>query len=82
MSSRQQSGLISVIVTAHNEGSEVVRTLESIRANTPGPYEIVLVDDASTDDACVGLELESCHTKLFWLTNIRLTVAVTACRRM
>jgi len=55
MNTRQQSGLISVIVTAHNEGDEVARTLESIRASTPGPYEIVLVDDASTDGACLGL---------------------------
>jgi len=56
MGSRDKSGLISVILTAYNEGDEVARTLESIRANTPERYEIILVDDGSTDGACSGLE--------------------------
>jgi glycosyltransferase involved in cell wall biosynthesis len=45
---------ISVVITAHNEGDEVQRTLESLRANTRGPLEIVLVDDGSADSSCEG----------------------------
>jgi len=47
---------ISIIMTAHNEGDEVGRTVTSIRENTAGPYEIVLVDDGSTDGACENME--------------------------
>lgn len=39
-------------MTAHNEGEEVQRTLHSIRENTEPPYEIILVDEASTDGSC------------------------------
>jgi glycosyltransferase involved in cell wall biosynthesis len=45
---------ISVVITAHDEGDEVQRTLVSIRENTRGPLEIVLVDDGSTDRSCEG----------------------------
>ena len=44
--------LISVVVTAHNEGDEVRRTIDSIRANTNAPCEILLIDDGSTDKSC------------------------------
>ena len=46
---------ISVIITAHNEGEELRRTVESVRENTQQPFEIVLVDDGSTDGSCDGL---------------------------
>ncbi len=47
---------LSAIITAHNEGAEVLRTIESIRANTQLNYEIIVVDDGSTDGSCDGLE--------------------------
>ena len=47
---------IGVVITAHNEGDEVRRTVESVRANTRGPMEIILVDDGSTDGSCRGIE--------------------------
>lgn len=43
---------LSIIITAHNEGAEVRRTLDSISANTTGRYEVLLVDDASSDGSC------------------------------
>jgi glycosyltransferase involved in cell wall biosynthesis len=48
--------LLSAIITAHNEGREVLRTVESIRANTRLDHEIIVVDDGSTDGCCDGLE--------------------------
>ena len=47
---------ISVVITAHNEGEEVRRTLQSVRGATRGLLEIILVDDASTDGSCAGIE--------------------------
>jgi glycosyltransferase involved in cell wall biosynthesis len=50
------SKLLSVIVTAHNEGDEVLRTVDSVRTNTRSDHEIIVVDDGSTDGSCSGLE--------------------------
>ena len=43
--------LVSVVVIGRNEGSRLVRCIESIRAIAPlpGPVEVVYVDSASTD---------------------------------
>ena len=42
--------LVSVIVPAYNYGRFVAQTLESLRAQTLGAWECVVVDDGSTDD--------------------------------
>jgi glycosyltransferase involved in cell wall biosynthesis len=47
---------LSAIITAYNEGAEVAKTVESIRANTRSDHEIIVVDDGSTDGSCDGLE--------------------------
>ena len=47
---------LSVIITAHNEGEEVERTVRSVQASTRCKCEILLVDDGSTDGSCQGLE--------------------------
>ena len=46
---------ISVIVTTHNEGGELERTLRSVAANTRFLREIIVVDDGSDDGSCVSL---------------------------
>lgn len=46
---------ISAIVTARNEGAEVVHTLNSLRA--AGADELILVDDGSTDGSCAPEKL-------------------------
>jgi glycosyltransferase involved in cell wall biosynthesis len=53
---RRGSRPLSVILTVHNEGDEVLRTVESVRANTRSDHEIIVVDDGSTDGSCSGLE--------------------------
>ena len=45
---------ISVVITAYNEGDEVLRTIESVRENTRSEHEILLVDDGSTDGCCTA----------------------------
>lgn len=53
LSSRHDtSPRLSVIITAHNEAEEAARTVVSVRDNTLGPREILLVDDGSTDGCC------------------------------
>ncbi len=47
---------LSVIITAHNEGPEVLRTVESVRSSTRLDHEIIVVDDGSTDGSCSELE--------------------------
>ena len=73
---------LSIIITAHNEGDEVRRTLESIAANTTGHFEVVLVDDASTDGCCDGLEMEGLrvikHTERVGIAYSRNEAATTA----
>lgn len=61
--------LISVVITAHNEGEELGRTIQSIRENTQAAHEIILVDDASTDGSCEpyrrdSVRLISHHTRI------------------
>lgn len=41
---------LSVIIPAHNERSNLPRVLATLKAMTEGPDEIIVVDNASTDD--------------------------------
>jgi glycosyltransferase involved in cell wall biosynthesis len=50
--------LVSVIITAHNEGLELSRTIASVETNTRSPIEFVVVDDGSTDGSCQNLARE------------------------
>ena len=50
---------VSVIIAAHNEGPEVAATVESVLINTRGLKEVIVVDDASSDGSCEGLEGDS-----------------------
>ncbi len=47
--------MLSTIITAHNEGSEVRRTVRSVRRCTRMPVEIIVVDDGSSDGSCLDL---------------------------
>lgn len=42
----------SIIVPAHNEGRDVFLTLEALHAATDLCYEVIVVDDGSTDGCC------------------------------
>ncbi len=40
---------VSVVIAAYNRGPRIARTLDSVRAQTRRPGEVVVVDDCSTD---------------------------------
>ena len=42
--------LISIIIPARNEKLNILRCLESIQKQTYGNFEVIVVDDNSTDD--------------------------------
>jgi glycosyltransferase involved in cell wall biosynthesis len=42
---------ISVVIPCYNNGAHLAETLTSVRAQTRKPLEVILVDDASTDDS-------------------------------
>ena len=45
------SSRISVIIPTHNGASTLAQCLSAIRASSLAPHEIIVVDDASTDDS-------------------------------
>lgn len=50
MPSDGAAAAVSVIVPAYNSGADLGECLTALRAATDAPFEIVVVDDASTDD--------------------------------
>jgi len=53
MNSAAKSPLVSVIVPAWNAGQTIAETLDSVRAQTFSDYEVIIVDDGSTDPMTV-----------------------------
>lgn len=47
----QLSDSLSLIIPVYNGGSSFQKCLEAIRAATPRPLEVIVVDDGSTDDS-------------------------------
>jgi glycosyltransferase involved in cell wall biosynthesis len=50
MNSAAKSPLVSVIVPAWNAGQTIAETLDSVRAQTFSDYEVIIVDDGSSDE--------------------------------
>lgn len=47
--SKLQQGMVSIIVPSYNSSETIAVTLESIAMQTYKNYEVIVVDDASTD---------------------------------
>jgi GT2 family glycosyltransferase len=55
MSSTSRSAPLSVVIASHNEGNHLRQTVDSILASLPSNGEIIVVDDASTDNSTDAL---------------------------
>ncbi len=50
LSAQLESGLISVVIPTWNRGDLIIESLESVKAQTYRPIEILVIDDGSTDN--------------------------------
>jgi glycosyltransferase involved in cell wall biosynthesis len=48
--------MISFVVTSYNYEKYILKTLESIKAQTYRNFEIIIVDDCSNDNSCKIIE--------------------------
>jgi len=48
-SSRERLGSVSIVIATHNEGERLRRTVTGLAATAPADFEVIIVDDFSTD---------------------------------
>ena len=58
-----ECGVVSVIVPTYNRARLVLEALESVRAQTYRPLEVVVVDDGSTDDTAGAVRQFAARTR-------------------
>lgn len=68
---------VSVVIPCYNHGEFLVETLDSLNVQTFTDYEIIVVNDGSTDGATVALlnSLELPNTKVFHTVNMGVSAA-------
>lgn len=68
--------LVSVLIPAHNEGSGVIKTIESVRKNTHRKLEIIVINDGSTDNTAKLVKQYICMhpNRSISLINLRKNV--------
>lgn len=54
---------VSIVIPVYNIGEVIIRTLESIQAQTEQSFEVICVNDGSTDDGKTLAVLEACAAK-------------------
>lgn len=60
---------VSVVITCYNYGQYLDECLRSVLAQTKQPYEIIVVDDGSTDDTALVLKGYSDHPLMKVITH-------------
>lgn len=55
---------VSVVIPCHNAGRWIGETLRSVAAQTRAPHEVIVVDDASTDDSAEQIRRSGVDVRL------------------
>ena len=82
-SCRQQdgdSGLVSIIMPAYNSGAYMVEAIRSIQAQTYQQWELLLVDDCSTDNTEETVQAIN-DSRVHYIKN-RNRIGTAACRNL
>jgi glycosyltransferase involved in cell wall biosynthesis len=72
---------ISIVIPAHNEG-RLRQTVAAIRDTTEGNYELIVVDDASSDSCCDFLRADPPPFENVVLVDVPQRVGVAGCRNL
>jgi len=74
--------MVSVVYASMNEGEEVAKTVESAIAATTGPLEVIVVDDASTDGSCEGLNKYNTNNAYVIVITLKKSVGAGMARNI
>jgi len=66
---------VSVVIATYNRGARIARTLDSVLAQTMPASEIVVIDDASTDDTAAWIKAHYPQVSVFTYPNGGTSVA-------
>jgi len=69
------SPTVSVVIATYNRGEKIARTLDSVLAQTRQPSEIIVIDDASTDDTAEWIRGHYPQVSVFTFPNGGTSVA-------
>ncbi|MDH3349717.1 MAG: glycosyltransferase [Desulfobulbaceae bacterium] len=72
---KSEKSFFSVIVPTYNRAKYVVRTIESILAQTEEKPEIIVIDDGSTDNTAEALKLYQTKIKYYYTENKGVSAA-------
>jgi glycosyltransferase involved in cell wall biosynthesis len=60
---------VSIIIPVYNASKYIVRALNSVKGQTFVSYEVIVVDDGSTDDSVIKVQKHPLNVKLIKQTN-------------
>ena len=69
---------VSVIIPTYNRGSLLPVAIESVLAQTYKDYELIIIDDGSTDDTCKKLQPYIERLRYFYQDNRGVSAAQNA----
>src|SRR5262245_2242378 len=69
---------VSVIMPCHNAGRWIARALSSVAAQTYPPHEVIVVNDASTDDSVAEINRSGVPVKLLEANALNAATARNA----
>ena len=73
---------ISIVLPAYNEGGKLRQTLDAIRDTVRADYDVIVVNDASTDGCCDFLRTEPSPFENVTLEDAPRRLGVARCRNL